>query len=399
MRPIRLAVVTTHPIQYQAPWFRALAARPGIDLKVFFGHQATAREQADAGFGLEFEWDVSLLDGYQHCFMRNVATKPSLHSFGGIDNPDIKTIISQERFDAVIINGWHYKSAWQTMRACWKTRTPVMARSDSTLRTERGLARKATKLPLYRWFVPKLDACLPVGTWSRDYFLHYGARPDRIFVVPHVVDPDAFTRNTREQVPVRELRRQWQLDEDATVFLFAGKFVPNKRPLDFVKAISAAHDRGAQLMGLMVGDGPLRQACEEEVRTSEAPVRFAGFVNQSLMPQAYAAADVLVLPSGDETWGMVVNEAMAGGKPCLVSDRVGCGPDLIVAGETGEIFRAGDVEHLTSLLEAYSTRRDRLMEMSAGIQRKVNGCSMDAAIEGVVRAIDSVTNGSAGSAK
>lgn len=393
MSPKRIAIVTTHPIQYQAPWFRALASRRGIDLKVYFGHRATAREQADAGFGFEFNWDVSLLDGYEHSFLQNVAPKPSLNSFSGIDTPDIGEIVNREKFDAVIINGWHYKSAWQTMRACWKTRTPVMARSDSTLRTERGFARKVTKLPLYRWFVPKLDACLPVGTWSRDYFLYYGARPERIFIVPHVVDVDAFGRNGREQVPVRELRRQWQLDEDTTVFVFAGKFVPKKRPLDFVKAIVAAHQRGALLMGLMVGEGPLRQVCEEEVRRSGAPIRFAGFVNQSRMPQAYAVADALVLPSEDETWGMVVNEAMAGGKPCLVSHRVGCGPDLIVAGETGEVFPAGDIQCLASLLESYSTRRDRLREMSANVQRRVNGYSMSAAIDGVVQAIDAVSNG------
>lgn len=392
----RLAILTTHPIQYHAPWFRALAAQPDIDLVVLFCHRATPEEQSAAGFGVDFEWDVSLIDGYQHRFLRNVARKPSVHTFNGIDTPDIKEIISQEKFDAVIINGWHYKSAWQTMRACWKTRTPVMARSDSTLRTERGFARKATKLPLYRWFVPKLDACLPVGTWSRDYFLHYGARPERIFIVPHVVDLDAFRQETKQQERRgNELRSEWQLDEDSTVFLFAGKFIQKKRPMDFVEAIAAAHQHGARLMGLMVGDGPLRQACEDKVRMCAAPIRFAGFLNQSLMPQAYAVADALVLPSEGETWGMVVNEAMASGKPCLVSDRVGCGPDLIVAGETGEIFPVGDIQSLASLLASYSARRKRLQEMGAKIERQMNRYSISAAVDGVVRATDAVRNGSA----
>jgi len=126
-----------------------------------------------------------------------------------------------------------------------------------------------------------------------------------------------------------------------------------------------------------------------------APVRFTGFMNQSKIPQAYAIADVLVLPSEDETWGMVVNEAMASRKPCLVSDRVGCGPDLIVSGETGEIFPVGDIQSLASLLASYSRHPERLPEMGAKVERQLSGYSIGAAVDGVVRAIDSVSNRSA----
>src|ERR1700674_2913917 len=189
-----LAILATHQIQYQAPWFRALAESPEIDLEVLYCHRATPWEQASAGFNVEFDWDVALLDGYRHQFLRNVARKPSLHGFAGLDTPEIATIVKEENFDAVIVNGWNYKSAWQTMRACWRTKTPVMVRSDSHLHTERSLSKKVAKLPLYRWFIPKVDACCAVGTWSREYFLHYGARPDRVFIVPHVVDVDFFRR-------------------------------------------------------------------------------------------------------------------------------------------------------------------------------------------------------------
>jgi glycosyltransferase involved in cell wall biosynthesis len=346
---MRLAILATHAIQYHAPWFRSLAEQPEIDLEVLYCHRATPREQASAGFDVEFDWDVSLLDGYPHRFLRNVARKPSLSGFGGLDTPEIAAIIKQENFDAVIVNGWNYKSAWQAMRACWRTKTPVMVRSDSHLHTGRSLLKKAAKLPLYRWFIPKVDACCAVGTWSREYFLHYGARPDRIFIVPHVVDVDFFRKEAeRLRSQQTELRREWQLDEAATAFLFAGKFVEKKRPLDFINAIAMANKNGTRIVGLMVGDGPLRQTCEDEVKRTDAPIRFAGFLNQSRMPKAYAAADALVLPSEGETWGMVVNEAMASGKPCIVSDGVGCAPDMILPGKTGDVFPAGDIAALSS---------------------------------------------------
>jgi len=391
----KIAVIATHPIQYQAPWFRALAERPEIDLDVFYCHRATPQEQATAGFSVEFDWDVSLLDGYRHRFLRNVARRPSLNGFSGLDTPEIGDIVKAEHFDAVIVNGWNYKSAWQAMRACWRTKTPVMLRSDSHLHTERSLPKKVAKLLLYRWFIPKANACCAVGTWSRDYFLHYGARPDRVFVVPHVVDVDFFRKKAeRLRSQGTALRREWQLDEAATVFLFAGKFIEKKRPMDFVRAIAGANKNGTRIMGLMVGDGPLRQACEDEVKTSNAPLRFAGFLNQSKMPNAYAAADALVLPSdGGETWGLVVNEAMASGKPCLVSDRVGCGPDLVVPGETGEVFALGDIVALSALLSSHAERRIALKEMGAKAEQKASRYSLGAAVDAVVDAMNIVSNG------
>src|ERR1700687_3863922 len=182
MRRKRLAIVTTHPIQYHAAWFEALARHPKIDVEVVFCHQATAQEQAAAGFGVSFDWDVSLLNGYPHRFLKNVAEHSSLSKFRGIDTPALDGIIAGEKWDAVMVNGWHYKSAWQAIRACWKTKTPVMVRSDSHLHTQRHLLKRIAKRPFYSWFIPKLDACLPVGRWSKDYFLHYGARVDRVFV-------------------------------------------------------------------------------------------------------------------------------------------------------------------------------------------------------------------------
>ncbi len=357
----RLAIVSTHPIQYHSAWFRDLAARPELDVEVLFCHQATATEQAEAGFGVAFDWDVSLLGGYAHRFLRNVAPQPGIAGFRGLDTPEIKDIVAKERFDAVMINGWHYKSAWQTMRACWNSGTPVMVRSDSHLHTSRSGLRRVGKWPFYRWFISKLDACLPVGTWSSDYFLHYGARAERVFVVPHVIDTDYFASELSRLKPQRDLlRSRWGLQQSSVVFLFAGKFIEKKRPLDFINAVAAASANGVAVEGLMVGDGPLRATCEAEVRANNAPIKFAGFLNQSEIVQAYVAADALVLPSdGGETWGLVVNEAMACGLPCFISDKVGCGPDMIKEGRTGAIFPLGNIQAAAQRLSEFAGDRER----------------------------------------
>lgn len=388
----RLAVLSTHPIQYQSPWFRALASHPGIDLEVLFCHNATPREQAAAGFGIEFDWDVSLLNGYPHRFLNNIAAQPSVSGFAGLDTPEIAEVIQQQRYDAVIVNGWNYKSAWQAMRACWRIGTPVMARSDSHLHTRRIVAKRFAKWPFYRWFIPKLDACLPVGRWSRDYFLHYGARPDRVFIVPHVVDTNCFSRESSTLLPQKsKLRAQWNLRDDCVVFLFAGKFIQKKRPMDFVRAISEAAKQHTLISGLMVGDGPLRAECEKFAKENNTLIKFAGFLNQSEITRAYTAADVLVLPSdGGETWGVVVNEAMACGLPCVVSDRVGCGPDMIVPGETGETFPLGDTSFLANLLITLASPEARLAKMGRLASEKAEAYSVKSAVDGVVAALSAV---------
>ena len=264
MKRKRLAIITTHPIQYHAPWFRGLAAHPDLDLQVYFCHEATSREQAAAGFGVEFEWNVPMLEGYPFRFLRNVAHSPSISSFRGLDVPEIKEMIERERYDAVLVSGWNYKGSWQAILACWNTHTPVMVRGDSHLYTQRHPLKKALKYPFYRWFISRMDACLAVGTWSREYYLHYGAPSDRIFWVPHVVDERRFADDCARWEPHRlQLRREWEFADDTIIFGLCGKLIDQKRPFDFVEALALADAERGAIAGLVIGDGPLRKSCEQ----------------------------------------------------------------------------------------------------------------------------------------
>lgn len=390
----KLAIVTTHPIQYHAPWLQALANHPLLDLEVLYCHKATPREQAESGFGIEFDWDLPLLEGYKHRFLRNVSRKPSVGSFWGLDTPEIRDVIRREQYDAVLINGWHYKSAWQAMQTCWSRKIPVMVRSDSHLYTSRHLLKRLLKEIPYRQFIGKLDACLAVGRWSRDYFLHYGAAPEKVFWVPHVIDPNRFDQEYARSLKQREvLRKKWELEPEVAVFLFVGKFIQKKRPMEFLKAVHEAVKAGARLTGLMIGDGPLRQTCEDFVRQSHTPVRFAGFLNQSQIAQGYIACDALVLPSdGRETWGLVVNEAMSCRRPCIVSDAVGCGPDLVTPGETGFVFPLDDVLSLAKIMARCSANLAQLARMGEIAYDRISRYSVRAAVDGVLTALEKVTN-------
>lgn len=387
--PMRLAILSTHPIQYHVAWFRALAARTDLEIHVYYCHQATPQEHSRAGFDVEFTWDIPLLEGYAHSFLRNLSKRAGHGHFGGFDTPELKDIITRREYDAVLVNGWHYKSAWQAIWACWQSRVKVMVRSDSHLHTARSIAKRAVKSFLYRRFIPRFDACLAAGQWSRQYFLHYGALPERIFLVPHAIDSRRFQIEAACLEPLRsELRKEKELDENAIVFMFSGKFIPKKRPMDFACAIERAARRNPRIQGLMVGDGPLRIGCESLVRARNAPIRFTGFLNQSQITKAYVASDALVLPSdGGETWGLVVNEAMACARPCIVSDRVGCGPDLVIPEETGAIFPLGDLDALANSMLELAVNPERMISMGIEARSRLKNYSVETAVNGVVESL------------
>jgi glycosyltransferase involved in cell wall biosynthesis len=387
---IRLALLSTHPVQYHSHWFRALFARPELDLSVFYCYHASPTDQARAGFGVEFDWDIPLLEGYRYNFLNGDRPKPG--SFFAVAAAQMVEVLARRSFDAVLINGWHYKAAWQTIFTCWKLQIPVMVRGDSQLPSPRHPLKRLLKYPAYRYFIPRFDACLAVGTRSREYYLHYGAALERVFLVPHAIQDDLFQQagpGTQTRRP--ELRRQWGLGERETVFLFAGKFIARKRPMDFLQAIEAAFQGERRVAALMVGDGPLRPACEQFASSRKLPVRFAGFLNQSQMVEAYVAADCLVLPSdGRETWGLVVNEAMSCSRPAIVSDAVGCAPDLVRDGRTGAVFPLADVKALGKILLAFSRDPARLLSMGECAREGLRHYSLEAAVQGAVDAVEAV---------
>ncbi len=381
---MKLAVLTTHPIQYQVPWFRLLARQPGIELTVLFCHLPDANQQG-AGFGVEFQWDIPLLEGYAYRLLHNIATTPSVAEFGGCDTPEIATILRDERFDAVIVNGWVVKSCLQALWACRRYRVPCLVRGESnTLRP-----RAWYKRWIHRVLLSQYSAFLAIGKSNREFYLQNGVDESRIFMTPYGVDNAWFAAQAachRGNRPA--LRRQWGIPEDAFVFLFSGKLIPKKRPQDVIRAMAVAGGGVRSRHLLMVGDGELRAECERLAAEVGTAVTFSGFLNQSEMPKAYVAADCLVLPSDNgETWGLVVNEAMACGLPAIVSDQVGCHSDLILPGRTGFIFPCGDVKALAECVAGITKERGKSEPMGQDARIHVAAYSPDAVVRGVLEAL------------
>lgn len=345
---MRLAIVASHPIQYYAPLFRELARR--LDLTVFYAHRVTPADQARAGFGVGFEWDVDLLSGYENAFLRNVAKRPGPDRFGGCDTPEIGARIAEGHFDAVLVLGWHLKAYLQAGFAAKCLRLPLLARGDSHLATPRPMVKRVVKAIAYRAFLRLFDAALYVGKRSRAYWTHYRYPATRLFFSPHCVDTEWFATRATEAARVA-LRARLGLADEAKVVLFAGKLMPFKRPLDLVSAAARLKLEGREMAVLVAGAGPLEHDMTAAARRAGVSLQLLGFCNQTEMPAVYAAADILALTSESETWGLVANEALACGRPVVLSDAVGAAPDLAADKTAGRVFPVGDVAALTAVLE------------------------------------------------
>jgi glycosyltransferase involved in cell wall biosynthesis len=380
---MRLGILTSHPIQYQAPWFRGLAK--AVDLEVFFAHRQSSAEQSKAGFGVAFEWDVDLLSGYSHRFLENRSPQPGVNHFSGCDTPEIRKIIRDGKFDAFVVTGWHLKSYWQAVRACRRA-LPVLVRGDSHLLTPRSPLKRWVKAVGYQILLRQFDGFLVVGKRNAEYLAHYGAPMAKMFSAPHFVDNEWFAglanqaRNNRS-----ELRTAWNASERRLVALFVGKLQAVKRPCDLLLALAEPHLAGADVMAVFVGSGEMESVLRKKARELGIRAHFAGFKNQTELPACYAAADVLVLPSESETWGLVVNEAMACGLPAVVSDAVGCGPDLIEEGKTGFTFRLGRESELAARLAVLVNMKSAGHDFVPALREKLRNYSLKTAVAGTLR--------------
>jgi glycosyltransferase involved in cell wall biosynthesis len=347
----KLAIVCTHPIQYCAPLFRALAQIDGIELRVFYTWSQVATDSIfDEGFGTQLKWDIPLLEGYAYRFVNNVSKRPGPDRFDGLATPTLTREIEAWQPDAVLIYSWSSASHLQALRH-FKGRVPVLFRGDSTILDRRPWWRMLLRRMFLKWVYSHVDVALSVGSNNRDYFVWCGVPPARIALAPHSVDTVRFAADAEAYAALAaRWRQELGISPDALVVLFAGKLQPKKNPILLVEAFRAVASRSHLVF---VGNGVL----EEQLKAMAGPVpniHFMPFQNQSVMPAVYRLGDVFVLPSQgpDETWGLALNEAMASGRPVIASSKVGGARDLVRLGENGWIFDSGNRVALEDVLRS-----------------------------------------------
>ncbi len=327
----RIAIITTHPIQYYAPLFALMAKQQELEIMVYYTWgESCLGEKYDVDFGKSFEWDIPLLKGYNFTFLKNISKEPGTHHFKGIINPTLHEEIVKWSPDVVWVWGWAWNSHLKALRY-FKGKIPVWFRGDSTLLDEsKGFSlKKIARRIFLTWMYRHVDKAFYVGTHNKAYYKIHGLKESQLAFAPHAVDNNRFTDESGEKtLCALEWRKELGYSDSDFVILFAGKFEPKKNPmfiLELSKQISSP-----SIKFLIVGNGILEGQLKSETRNDPRFV-FLDFQNQSQMPILYRVADLFILPSlgPGETWGLAINEALASGTKVLASEFCGGAVDLI----------------------------------------------------------------------
>jgi len=353
---MRLAALATHPVQYFAPVFRALAARDDLELKVFFGCPHGLAGEIDPFFKTAVAWDSAPVAGFAHAFVSDAPLTALAGRSGAALGLRAARRVADFQPDAVLI--FSYSPAFITAAtlsmAARGQRLLLRAETTDADHARTG-AKNALRDFLLRRYYRLFQHVFPIGSHSRDHYLRLGVSPSRMTTAGYAVDYDFFQGQVAVWNPRREaLRAEAGIAPGDKALLFCGKLHEPKDPLLIARALAlVSPETAARTWLFVVGDGDLRAALTAETQAvlGERAV-FVGFKNQTELGRYYALCDALVLPSKTgETWGLVVNEALQFGLPVLASSRVGSAPDLVVHGQTGFVFPVGDAGALASAIE------------------------------------------------
>jgi glycosyltransferase involved in cell wall biosynthesis len=360
----KLAIVTSHPIQYNAPLFRLLAERGKIDVKVFYTWGQTEQGFVyDPGFKRAFKWDIPLLEGYEKEFVENISKEPGAGHFKGIKNKDLIQRIDAYDPEALLVFGWSFQSHLQVLRH-YAGRKKILFRGDSTLLDEQeGIsARKVFRRLFLKWVYRTVDYALYTGIGNKNYYKAHGLNESQLVYAPHAIENDRFADGDgSSQLKANEWRRELGISSVDLVFLFAGKLEPKKDPGLLIECFMLLSM--AEIRLIIVGNGVLEYELKQKAGTDKRII-FLDFQNQQQMPVVYRLGDVFVLPSKGpgETWGLSVNEAMASKRAVIVSNKCGCAEDLVKG--NGIVFEAENKQDLQKALLYFAHNRTPLSQMS-----------------------------------
>lgn len=383
----KLAIVTTHPIQYNAPLFALLGKRNRIHIKVFYTWgKSVLDSKFDPGFNKKIEWDIPLLEGYEYAFVNNVSTRPGSHHYSGIINPTLIDEIENWGADAVLVYGWSFKSHFNIIRFFYGKKK-ILFRGDSTFVAPSSILKSFFRKRFLRYVYAHTDTCLYVGTHNKTYYLRAGVPERKLMFAPHAVDNERFAFD--EEKRSREAtgwRKELGIPENAVCLLFAGKLVEDKNAQLLIETLKSVSNPFAYAV-IIVGNGDFENNLKQ-MANGLSNVHFLPFQNQAFMPVVYRLADIFIMPTRtSETWGLVINEAMACGKPVLVSDSCGAAIDLVKSGVNGFIFEAGNQQEFENKLNLMGTDKRKLQQMGMASASIIQNWSLQKLAEAVENAV------------
>lgn len=389
---MRLLIITTHPIQYNAPLFRYLAQYTDYEIKVIYTLGEKVNRPNYKGFGIVEDWNIDLLSGYNYELIQNTSSKPSSSSYWGIKNPSLLNTINRYNPEALLIYGWKHQSHLSVLKF-FHGKILILFRGDSTVLDDSSSLYfwNLLRYTILKFVYQKVDYVLSPGIATDKYFLKSGLKENKIIRAEHAVDNERFmTLSNKELVDLNELRSSLFASSNEIIYLFAGKFISKKNPILLIKAFVQLKHLKNNVRLLFVGNGDLENNIKEMI--ASLPISIASsitllpFQDQVKIKLLYRIASVFVLPSKSETWGLSVNEALACGIPVIVSDKCGCANDLVIHQDNGLVFESENEQDLVEkmLLMTDEATRMRLANKTKESLKKYSYYSFKSALNNIL---------------
>jgi glycosyltransferase involved in cell wall biosynthesis len=356
----RLVIITEIISPYRIPLFNALADRGDIDLHVVF------LSETDPGLR---EWKI-YKDEIRFSYQVLPSRRWQIGKHNYLLNVGIGHALGLARPEVILCGGYNYLASWQALLWARLHRTPFLLWSESTLRDSRS-GHPAVEL-LKTEFLRHCSGFVVPGRAALEYLRFRGLREERIYTAVNAVDNDLFASGAACARRNAAYRRT-ELGLPDRYFLFAGRLVREKGVFELLSAYAKLDSALRQQIGLVfVGDGGARHALETEASgIKPGTIKFAGFAQREQLAAYYALAEMLILPTYTDTWGLVVNEGMACGLPVILSEAAGCGADLVTENWNGRIVPPKDVEALASAMGALGSQTDQLAMMSVNSKNRI----------------------------
>jgi glycosyltransferase involved in cell wall biosynthesis len=368
----RVVILTEIIAPYRIPVFNALARHAELDLHVLF--------MAETDKALR-QWRIHA-DEIRFSYEVLPSWRWRVGKSGVLVNRRVVPALEAASPQTVICGGYNYPASWRSL--WWGRRRQVrfVLWTESNERDQRS--GRAGVEWLKRYFVRSCNAFVVPGKSSRAYLLRLGASDEVIFTAPNAVD-NCFFATQAEKIRSRESEFRSQLKLPARFILFAGRLVPDKGIFDLLDAYAKLEGELRRDVGLVfAGDGASRQELEQRAkRIRPGTVCFPGFAQREDLAGLYALAEALVLPTHSDTWGLVVNEAMACGLPIIVSNVAGCADDLVEDGWNGYVVPPENSEKLSVAIDSLVRQPDLRQRMSAHSLERIRSYSPEACADGL----------------
>lgn len=377
----KLAIITTHPIQYQVPLFKNLK-KYNLKPIVFFASKHGIDKKFDHEFLNMISWDINsnLLSGYKSYFSNN--QKYSVNDFR-LSFKNIEKILLKENIDFILVLGWNNIHYLKSIYYSYKHKFQIILRVETNLYSTKSLLKKIIKKIFLRFFFNLFDKFLYIGKLNKNFYLKNNVPLKKLVSAPYFVDNEFFDL----KISKFKVKKKLKIKEKKVV-LFVGKLLSRKNPLEFIRLAEKFRNKN-DIIFLVIGSGEMKKECQEYIKKKELKnILLMGFVNQKQIREFYWISDLLVVPSYYETWGLNINEAFASKTPVICSYNCGASVDLVEQGKTGFKYRVGDLSDLYKKTYKILNNQKLYKMMIKKIKIKIEKYNVDKTLKSINKIIN-----------